>query len=138
MAKRTLRKPKQRHRPAPQSQPAIRVVMMPRDANYLGTIFGGIILNSLDVAGAIEAQRHTRHKVVTVAMKEVNFIAPVFIGDLVSFYTETLRIGTTSITVKVIVEARRAEPPHKSVRVTQAQVVYVTIDNAGKTVAVAE
>src|SRR5256885_17136683 len=86
---------------APQSQPAIRVVMMPRDANYLGTIFGGVILNSLDLAGAIEAQRHTTNKLVTVAMHEVNFIAPVFVGDLVSFYTETLGVGTTSITVRI-------------------------------------
>src|SRR5256885_1375617 len=123
-------------RSAPQSEPAIRVVMMPRDANYLGTIFGGIILNSLDLAGAIEGQRHTAYKVVTVAMKEGRFIAPVFIGDLVSFYTETLKIGTTSITVRVTVEARRAEPPHKIARVTQAQVVYVAIDKTGKAVAV--
>src|SRR5262245_61305072 len=69
-------------------QPAIRVVMMPRDANYLGTIFGGVILSSLDLAGAVEAHRHSDRKLVTVAMHEVKFIAPVFVGDLVSFYTE--------------------------------------------------
>jgi acyl-CoA thioesterase YciA len=117
-------------------QPAIRVVMMPRDANYLGTIFGGVILSSLDMAGAVEAQRHSDRKLVTVAMDEVKFIAPVFVGDLVSFYTETVKIGTTSITVRVTVEATRALAPHKTVRVTQAKVVYVAIDGAGKPVPV--
>src|SRR4029078_2385883 len=100
-------------------QPAIRVVMMPRDANYLGTIFGGVILSSLDLAGAVEAHRHSRRKLVTVAMHEVKFIAPVFVGDLVSFYTEVVKIGRTSITVLVTVEAKRAEAPHEPVRVTQ-------------------
>ena len=117
-------------------QPAIRVVMMPRDANYLGTIFGGVILGSLDVAGAVEAHQNTDRKLVTVAMHEVKFIAPVFVGDLVSFYTETVRIGTTSITVRVTVEATRALTPHETVRVTQAEVVYVTIDETGKPVPV--
>src|SRR5947209_3832977 len=78
-------------------QPAIRVVMMPRDTIPLGTIFGGIILSYIDQAGAVEAHRHSETKLVTVAMHEVKFIAPVFVGDLVSFYTETLKIGTTSI-----------------------------------------
>jgi acyl-CoA thioesterase YciA len=117
-------------------QPAIRVVMMPRDANYLGTIFGGVILSSIDLAGAIEAQRQTEHKVVTVAMREVKFLAPVFVGDLVSFYTETIRIGNTSITVRVTVEATRAKSPHENVRVTQAEVAYVAIDDSGKPVPV--
>src|SRR5438874_10503160 len=135
MRRRNSKKPYQQGS-APQSQPAIRVVMMPRDANYLGTIFGGIILNSLDLAGAIEAQRHTRHKVVTVAMKEVRFIAPVFIGDLVSFYTETVKIGTTSITVRITVDAKRATPPRETVRVTVAEVVYVAVNDAGKPVPV--
>ena len=122
---------------APNSlQPAIRVVMMPRDANHLGTIFGGIILNSLDLAGAVEAQQHSNRRMVTVAMHEVKFIAPVYVGDLVSFYTETVRIGTTSITVRITVEAKRATAPHKSVRVTQAEIVYVAIDDSGKPVPV--
>ena len=117
-------------------QPAIRVVMMPRDANYLGTIFGGVILSSLDVAGAVEAHQHSDRKLVTAAMREVKFIAPVFVGDLVSFYTETVKIGNTSITVRVTVEAKRAQAPHESVRVTQAEVVYVAIDETGKPVPV--
>jgi len=117
-------------------QPAIRVVMMPRDANYLGTIFGGIILSYIDQAGAVEAHQQSNKKLVTVAMHEVKFIAPVFIGDLVSFNTETMKIGNTSLTVCVTVEARRAVPPHENVRVTQAEVVYVAIDEAGRPVPV--
>src|SRR5438270_9662835 len=88
-------------------QPAIRIVMMPRDANYLGTIFGGVILSSIDLAGAVEAHRHSDGKIVTVAMHEVKFIAPVLVGDLVSFYTETVKLGNTSVTVRVTVDATR-------------------------------
>jgi acyl-CoA thioesterase YciA len=117
-------------------QPAIRVVMMPRDANYLGTIFGGVILSSLDLAGAVEGSRHSDHKLVTAAMREVKFIAPVFVGDLVSFYAETIKIGGTSLTVRVTVEAKRAQAPHETVRVTQAEVIYVAVNDAGKPVAV--
>ena len=117
-------------------QPAIRVVMMPRDCNPFGTIFGGLILSYIDVAGAVEAKRHSEQKLVTVAMHEVKFIAPVYVGDLVSFYTETLRIGTTSITVRVTVDARRGIPPHETARVTQAEVVYVALDESGTPVQV--
>lgn len=113
-------------------QPAIRVVMMPRDTNALGTIFGGVILNHVDLAGVVEARKHSEEKLVTVAIREVKFLAPVFVGDLVSFYTETLAIGRTSITVRVTVEAKRCEAPHDTVRVTQAEVVYVAIDEQGK------
>jgi acyl-CoA thioesterase YciA len=112
-------------------QPAIRVVMMPRDTNPLGTIFGGLILSYIDQAGFVEAARQTSQTLVTVAMHEVKFIAPVFVGDLVSFYAQTIRVGTTSITVKVTVEARRAAAPHDTVRVTQAEVVYVAISKPG-------
>ena len=117
-------------------QPAIRVVMMPRDTNPLGTIFGGLILSYIDQAGAVEARRHSERKLVTVALHEVKFIAPVFVGDLVSFYTETLRIGNTSITVRVTVDAKRGNAPHETVRVTQAEVVYVAIDEPGNAVPV--
>ncbi len=116
-------------------QPAIRVIMMPRDTNPMGTIFGGMILSYIDQAGAVEARRHTEKSLVTVAMHEVKFIAPVFVGDLVSFYTETLKIGTTSITVRVTVDAKRGKtPPHQTVRVTHAEVVYVAVSEPGKAV----
>jgi acyl-CoA thioesterase YciA len=112
-------------------EPAIRVVMMPRDTNPMGTIFGGIILSHIDVAGAVEAHRHSERMLVTVAMHEVKFLAPVFVGDLVSFYTETVKLGTTSLTVRVTVDARRRQAPHETVRVTQAEVVYVAVDEPG-------
>jgi acyl-CoA thioesterase YciA len=111
-------------------QPAIRVILMPKDTNALGTIFGGIILSYIDQAGAVEAHRHAPGRLVTVAMREVVFHAPVFVGDLVSFYTETLRLGRTSITVKVIVEVERGPqgPETGRVKVTEAEVVYVQVD----------
>jgi acyl-CoA thioesterase YciA len=113
------------------TQPAIRVIMMPKDTNALGTIFGGIILSYIDQAGAVEAHRHCPGRLVTVAMHEVVFHAPVFVGDLVSFFTETVRLGRTSITVKVVVEAERANPLRRPgagrVKVTEAEVVYVHV-----------
>src|ERR671914_261159 len=114
------------------SDPAIRITLLPRDTNSQGTIFGGVILSYIDTAGAIEAHRHTRMKrFVTVAMKEVIFHKPVLVGDLVSFYAETLRVGATSITVRVIVEAERL-PSSERIRVTEAEVVYVAVDEKGQ------
>jgi acyl-CoA thioesterase YciA len=113
-------------------QPAIRVILMPKDTNALGTIFGGIILSYIDQAGAVEAHRHAPGRLVTVAMREVEFHQPVFVGDLVSFYCDTLRIGRTSITVKVVVEAERSEPRGQRVKVTEAEVVYVHVDAANR------
>ena len=111
------------------TDPAIRITLLPRDTNSAGTIFGGVILSYIDMAGAIEAHRHTRmDRFVTVAMREVIFHKPVFVGDLVSFYAETVRIGKTSITVRVIVEAERVGVSTDRVRVTEAEVVYVAVD----------
>src|SRR6476660_5592043 len=109
-------------------EPAIRVVLMPKDTNAHGTIFGGVILSYIDIAAAIEARKHTLKKIVTKAMHEVVFVAPVFVGDIVSFYTSLVRIGRTSITVKVLVEADRVKHPGELVRVTEAEVVYVAVD----------
>jgi acyl-CoA thioesterase YciA len=115
------------------TDPAIRIAMLPRDTNSQGTIFGGIILSYIDMAGAIEAHRHTgMDRFVTVAMREVIFHAPVFVGDLVSFYAETGKIGTTSIAVRVVVEAERYGGPSESVRVTEAEVIYVAVDKEQK------
>lgn len=110
------------------ADPAIRVVLMPKDTNAHGTIFGGVILSYIDIAAAIEVRKHTLKRIVTKAMHEVVFVAPVFVGDLVSFYTELVRIGRTSITVRVIVEADRVNNPGDLVRVTEAEVVYVAVD----------
>lgn len=109
-------------------QPAIRVVMMPKDTNALGTIFGGIILSYIDQAGAVEAHAHAAGRLVTVAMREVEFHEPVFVGDLVSFFTETVRVGRTSVTVRVVVQAERSGRGEPPVLVTQAEVVYVHVD----------
>ena len=107
------------------NEPAIRVLMMPRDTNAHGTIFGGVILSYIDQAGAIEARRQGCSLMVTVSMDKVVFHEPVFVGDLISFWTETLRIGNTSITTKVVCEVIR--DPHKRVIVTEANVVYVNV-----------
>jgi acyl-CoA thioesterase YciA len=115
----------------PNRDPAIRVVLLPRDTNPQGTIFGGIILSYIDQAGAVEARKTAPRKFVTVAMREVEFHQPVFVGDVVSFYTHTVRVGRTSVTVQVEVEAMRASDPKKIVKVTSAEVVYVAIDDHG-------
>lgn len=108
-------------------EPAIRVLMMPRDTNAHGTIFGGVILSYIDQAGAIEARRQGLQFMVTVSMDKVVFHEPVFVGDLISFWTETVCIGTTSITIKVTCEAIRGQNPDQRVLVTEAHVVYVNI-----------
>ena len=113
-------------------EPTLRVTMLPRDTNARGTIFGGVILSHIDLAGAVAASRQSPKNFVTRAMHEVEFIAPVCVGDVVSFYTSVLREGKTSITIQVQVEAERANEPETSVRVTAAEVVYVAIDEDGK------
>ena len=122
----------------PVLDPAIRVVLMPKDTNAHGTIFGGVILSYIDIAAAIEARKHTLKKIVTKAMHEVVFVAPVFVGDLVSFYTELVRIGRTSITVKVIVEADRISNPSQRALVTEAEVVYVAVDENRRPIPIRE
>jgi acyl-CoA thioesterase YciA len=114
------------------NDPAIRITLLPRDTNSQGTIFGGVILSYIDSAGAIQAHRHTKMaRFVTVAMKEVIFHKPVFVGDLVSFYAHVVRVGTTSITVRVVVEVERLGKSER-VRVTEAEVTYVAVNNQGE------
>ena len=116
-------------------EPAIRVVLLPKDTNAHGTIFGGIILSQIDLAGSVEVRRHTRHPVVTVAIEKVIFHAPVFVGDVVSFYTRVSRFGRTSATVLVRVVAERARERDARIHVTEAEVVYVAIDAQNRPVA---
>jgi acyl-CoA thioesterase YciA len=119
------------------TDPAIRITMMPRDTNPQGTIFGGIILSYIDTAGAVEAHRYTKmERFVTVAMREVIFHHPVFVGDLVSFFAETVKVGNTSITVRVEVEAERYGGMSERVRVTEAEVIYVAVDENRKKVSI--
>jgi acyl-CoA thioesterase YciA len=114
---------------------AIKVVMMPRDTNPQGTIFGGVLLSYIDQAAAIGAFQEIRRlgssieKIVTVAMNKVEFHKPVFVGDVVSFYTRTQRVGRTSITIHVTVEAERKG---SVVKVTEAEVVYVAVADTPK------
>jgi acyl-CoA thioesterase YciA len=119
--------------------PAIKVLLLPKDTNAYGTIFGGVILSHVDLASAVEANKTARHRYVTKAMREVEFHQPVFLGDVVNFFTETLRVGRTSITVKVSVEAERfAGGRATTVQVTEAEVVLVAVDEKGRPTPVLE
>lgn len=111
---------------------AIRVSMLPRDTNPGGTIFGGVILSHLDQAGGIQARKHADKLFVTVAMRGIEFIAPVFVGDVISFYTSTIKLGRTSVTVGIIVEAMRYRDGDSLVRVMEAEAVYVAVDENRK------
>jgi len=115
----------------PDRNAAIRVLMMPRDTNPQGTIFGGVILSHIDQAGAVAAIRLGCPRVVTVAMDEVIFHAPVQVGDLVSFYSEVVKVGRTSVRVRVTVEAER-RAGGEVVPVTQADVTFVNLDPEGR------
>lgn len=110
---------------------ALRVVTMPRDTNQYGTIFGGVILSYVDQAGFVEARRHGVHRWVTVSIERVDFEAPVHLGDTVNFYGQTIRTGTTSVTVRIEVEAERYTTG-LTVPVTGATLTLVAVNGAGK------
>jgi acyl-CoA thioesterase YciA len=113
--------------------PAIKVLLLPKDTNAYGTIFGGVILSHIDLASAVEARKTAARRYVTKAMREVEFHHPVFLGDIVNFYTQTLRVGKTSVTVKVRVEAERwGSGQGEAVLVTEAEVVLVAVDDEGR------
>ena len=127
----------------PDRTPAIKVLLLPKDTNALGTIFGGVILSNIDLASAVEARKVAPHRYVTKAMREVEFHEPVFLGDVVSFYTETVRVGRTSMTVRVSVEAERwgiscpaaqAAEQSERIKVTEAEVVLVAVNDRGQPV----
>jgi acyl-CoA thioesterase YciA len=113
---------------------ALKVVMMPRDMNQHGTIFGGITLSYIDQAGAVGAHHEIRRAgwpdqpIVLVAVNKVEFHRPVFVGDVVSFWTRLIRVGRTSITIHVVVEA---EHEGEIVRLTEAEATYVAVDLTG-------
>jgi len=118
---------------SPERVPAIKVLLLPKDTNALGTIFGGVILSHIDLASAVEARKTGAHRFVTRAMREVEFHEPVFVGDIVNFYTETVRVGTTSVTVRVSVEAERwGAGRGERVKVTEAEVVLVATGGDGR------
>ncbi|HSB60261.1 MAG TPA: hotdog domain-containing protein, partial [Vicinamibacteria bacterium] len=114
--------------------PAIKVLLLPKDTNALGTIFGGVILSHIDLASAVEARKAAGRRYVTKAMREVEFHQPVFLGDVVNFFTETVRVGRTSVTVRVSVECERwgGGGQGERVKVTEAEVVLVAVDEKGR------
>jgi acyl-CoA thioesterase YciA len=118
--------------------PAIRTIMMPRDTNALGSIFGGHILSLIDLAAGQHARTVAPKKYVTKIMREVEFIAPVFVGDAVSFYCSTIKQGRTSITVQVDVEAVRGVDSLQTITVTTAQVVMVAVDRDNRPIPIFE
>ena len=107
--------------------PTLRVVPMPADANQHGDIFGGWIMAQVDIAGGVIASQRARGRVGTVAVNAFLFKQPVFIGDVLSFYADVVRVGNTSITVSVEVYAQRNPADIEVVKVTEATLTYVAI-----------
>ncbi len=116
----------------PQREPTIRVAAMPSDANYTGDIFGGWLMGQVDIAGSIPAVHRARGRVATVAVNSFVFKQPIFIGDLVSFYTRIVKVGTTSITVDVEVYVQRNPSNPTCVKVTEATLTYVAVGDDRK------
>jgi acyl-CoA thioesterase YciA len=115
------------HTTLPQREPTIRVAAMPSDANYTGDIFGGWLMGQVDIAGSIPALHRAKGRVATVAVNSFVFKQPIFVGDVVSFYTRIVKVGTTSITVEVEVYAQRDPAKPVCVKVTEATLTYVAV-----------
>jgi acyl-CoA thioesterase YciA len=120
------------HTTLPQREPTIRVAAMPSDANYTGDIFGGWLMGQVDVAGSIPALHRAKGRVATVAVNSFVFKQPIFVGDVVSFYTRIVKVGTTSITVEVEVYAQRDPAKPVCVKVTEATLTYVAVGDDRK------
>ena len=116
----------------PQREPTLRVVAMPSDANYVGDIFGGWLMGQVDIAGSIPALHRAKGRVSTVAVNSFVFKQPVFVGDVVSFYAEILKVGNTSITVDVAVYSQRDPGKPVCVKVTEATLTYVAVGDDRK------
>ncbi len=115
----------------PDEQPVLRIVPMPADTNAHGTIFGGWVMAQVDIAGSIPAWDRAQGPVVTVAVNSFVFKEPVFVGDIVSFYARVLKVGRTSVTIDVEVYAQRGRAgTREAVKVTEAQLTYVAVDEA--------
>jgi acyl-CoA thioesterase YciA len=106
-------------------EPVLRVVPMPADVNIHGDVFGGWIMSQVDIAGGVAASQRARGRVATVAVNAFQFKEPVFMGDLLSFYADVVRVGNTSLTVKVEVFAQRTPTDVEVVKVTEATLTYV-------------
>ena len=117
--------------------PEIRVVARPKDANPDGDVFGGWILSMMDIAGAIPARKHAKTRIVTVALDNVHFLLPVFIGDCVECYATIEKVGNSSMTVKVETFVERREGGEK-LKVTEGRFVYVAVDRNRKPVKISQ
>ena len=120
---------KHRNAVLPDKQPAIRVVAMPADTNPGGSILGGWIMSHVDVAGSIAALARAKGRVATVAVNSFEFHEPVFVGDLISCYADVIRVGRTSLTVIVEVYAQRHPSNPQTVKITEAELTYVALDD---------
>lgn len=116
----------------PERHCTLRVMPMPADLNQNGDVFGGWVMAQVDVAGAIPAMRRARGRVATVSVNSFLFKQPVSVGDIVSFYADIVRVGTTSITVRVEVYAERNYAAPITVKVTEAELTYVALDVTGQ------
>jgi acyl-CoA thioesterase YciA len=116
----------------PQREPTIRVAAMPSDANYTGDMFGGWLMGQVDIAGSIPALHRAKGRVATVAVNTFVFKQPIFVGDVVSFYTRIMKVGNTSITVEVEVYAQRDPAKPTCVKVTEATLTYVAVGDDRK------
>jgi acyl-CoA thioesterase YciA len=112
--------------------PELRVMPMPTDANMYGDVFGGWIMAQVDIAGSLPATRRANGRVATIAVNSFVFKNPVFVGDLLSFYAEIVKVGNTSITVNVEVYAERNRLQAETVKVTEATLTYVATDSDRK------
>ena len=113
-------------------EPAIRVLAMPKDTNPSGDIFGGWIMSQVDTAGAIAAMKRAEGRVTTVAVNSFEFKKPVLVGDLISCYADIVKVGRTSITVEIVAYAERYEKDKCVLKVTEATIVYVALDENRK------
>jgi acyl-CoA thioesterase YciA len=116
----------------PQREPTLRMVAMPSDCNYTGDVFGGWIMGQVDIAGSIPALHRAKGRVVTVAVNSFIFKQPLFMGDMVSLYASITKVGHTSITVNVEVYAQRDPEQPTCVKVTEATLTYVAVDENRK------
>ena len=114
------------------TQPSIRVLAMPADTNSAGDIFGGWLMSQMDIAGSVTGHRVASGRVVTVAVNDFQFIQPVYVGDLVSIFTDVSRIGNTSLEVNIVAYAERKRQVEECNRVASAVFTYVAIDEKRK------
>lgn len=116
----------------PDEQPTMRLLTRPLDTNSAGDIFGGWIMSQVDLAGSVVASRRAKGRVATVAVNSFHFKKPVYVGDLISLFARIIKVGTTSITVFVEVYAERKPDKLECIKVTEATLTYVAVDNERK------